>query len=93
MAYYNTTSESGEKLIKYRSKASKFENKVLSFFKKHPDIPMNWSDIMVNAFDNTVSESSIKRSINTLFNLGDIVDTGKKKDSIWGRPSTLWRLK
>ena len=99
--YYNTTNE-GQQELKFVTNQSKKQDDIIkSFFKENPDKEVIASEIWVNFFDcyNTPL-TSIRRSINTLFNSGlieRVLDEDdkplKKKCELYGRRVFIYKLK
>lgn len=90
MGYYNTTSEIGEKLKAYLSEAKSQEEAVLKLFQKfnHGTASEVWKLYGVYSAPLT----SIRRAITDLTKEGLLVRTEGKREGIYGRPESIYKL-
>lgn len=99
LSYFNTTSEK-EQLITFKEKASKQDDIIKSFFKKNPDKEVIASEVWISSFNSSGTPlTSVRRSINTLFNRGIIErvldESGnplKIKCHLFGRKVFVYKL-
>ena len=87
--FYNTTSETGNKLKEYRSKASKQDYEVLRVFTKDYK---EYTSHQVEDHLEVYPRSSIVRSMNTLEREGIIYKTANKVMGKYGRLVHTYRL-
>lgn len=94
MTYYNTTSESGDFLRKNRISAETQDAKILTMFRIDPDLVYSAEQIQILAGINGYNWplTSVRRSINTLFNKGFIERVGEHRGS-YGRRIFTYKLK
>jgi hypothetical protein len=89
MTYFNTTSESGSKLQKYRVKAQNQDDLVLEFFEKN--YPAGWTPSEVHRYALPAAPiTSVRRSITTLTEAGKLDKTMNKRKGVYGRPEHIW---
>lgn len=90
MGYYNTTSETGEKLKAYISECASQEDAVLKLFQKfkHGTASEVWKFYGVYSAPLT----SIRRAITDLTKEGLLVRTEDKREGIYGRPESVYRI-
>ncbi len=90
--FYNTTSETGDTLKKSRITAGKQNDKVLSFFQRHPDKEFSPVDVWRVVFDSKTPLTSCRRCMTTLEQQGYLVKTNNKVAGMYGKNNFTWRL-
>lgn len=97
--YYNTTNVTGQQRELFQEKATTQNEKVLQLFKRFKT-PLSPSQVLKYYIDsaNTPNSSktpitSIRRSITTLTERGELIKTEFQIDGPYNRPEFLWRLK
>ncbi len=88
--YHNTTEESGETLEKFTQEAKSQDEIVLGIIKKLKKFSPK--DVFNGYPSASVPITSIRRSINTHLNKGNIKATGEKVDGLFGRPEKEYKL-
>lgn len=69
--YFNTTQLNGEEIKEAKRKATKQDEKILEQFRNNPETIYFASTLWLNLFDTyNTPLTSIRRSINTLYNKG-----------------------
>lgn len=91
MSYKNTTSEKGEVLEQYKTKAKSQDNQILSFFKGHKTGDYSPSEVH-NILGLRCPLTSTRRSISSLTKDNLLEKTEKKVKGIYGRPEYTWKL-
>lgn len=94
MSYYNTTSESGQLLMEFKSMADINTGTVLWVFESYPETsftPYEVGDILERSGFKML-QSSIKRSITDLTGQGKLINTGVKVTERYGKPNYKWKL-
>ena len=95
--YYNTTSQTGETLKKYRKSNNSQTSIVLEHFKQHPCEVLSpsevWDQLMrgVKISKNTPL-TSVRRSITDLTSDGKLIRSEMTKIGIYGKPEHQWFL-
>ena len=89
MSYFNKTSETGERLVEYRLKASSQDELILEMF-------MNGelyspSQVQAAVLPNAPI-TSVRRAITNLTTIGKLVKTGRKVRGLYNRPEYCWKL-
>jgi hypothetical protein len=93
-SYFNTTDLRGDQLQKERGQASRQEDMILAFFRRHPDELFTPSDVWRRMFlAKGVPITSVRRAITCLTNRGELLKTGKKRDGLYGKPEHFWTRK
>ena len=91
-SFYNTTRESGDRLVCYEAVALSQEELVLQFFQQHPDELLKPSQIHSRVFTPSVPLTSVRRAITNLTKCGILEKTEWKGMGTFGRPVYCWRL-
>ena len=100
MTYFNTTKETGSDLKSNANKSNKQDDLIKSFFKLNPGYEVTASDVWINVFETAFTPlTSIRRSINTLMNLGvikQVLDEDskplKRVCNLYGRKVFVYQL-
>jgi len=94
MTYYNTTNESGDFLKRNRISAESQDAKILAMFERYPNKVCTAETMQVLAGHEGYNWplTSVRRSINTLFNEGFIERVGERSGS-YGRRIFTYKLK
>ena len=90
MSHYNTTSEKGQTLINFESKAQNQERTILELFEFFCR-PLTWFEVQRLLVDE-MNECSIKRSLSNLKTQGKLIKTDEKAIGNTGRPSYKYKL-
>ena len=93
--YYNTTGENKETVKTYRKINTKQDKRVLDIIKnerKPFSASLIWRKHLHKYLMKTCPITSIRRSINTLKNLGYITETGNRVPGMYGRNENEYRL-
>ena len=94
--YFNTTNESKESVKAYKKINAKQDTKVLDIIKTERK-PFSASLIYKKYLHKHVMKAcpitSVRRSVNTLKNLGYIVETGNRVPGMYGRSELEYRIK
>lgn len=93
--YYNTTNENGKELKSNTGKAKKQDAQVLDVIQNISKTKYFFSckDIAPYFKENNTPITSIRRSINTLYNLGFIDKTGDRVMGLYGRKELQYTLR
>lgn len=91
-SYYNTTSESGKQLRQNIRQALRQDDKVLEFFKFHPDNEFTPFEVAQAVFDEHTPITSVRRSITNLTKKGILEETTIKREGIHGRANICWKF-
>lgn len=91
--YYNTTQITDSKQLSlFSQKAKSQDEAILRFFKKFPEQQITPSDILKNSVCGDAPITSIRRSLTTLHKSFEIVKCEVKRESLYGRPETVYQL-
>ena len=90
-SYYNTIQATHPELNRYENKAKGQQAKILAEFKTFP-WPTSPSQIWKRVFQERCLLTSVRRSMTTLCNNGDLVKTDKQIKGPHGAPEFLWDL-
>ena len=90
--YYNTNHEEGETLERSRGQAANQDERVLSFFREHPDDCFSREEINRRVLPEA-PYTSAQRSITNLTNAGFLEKTVLMTMGQWGKMVYLWRLR
>jgi predicted transcriptional regulator len=88
--YYNTTSQSGDELQEFIASAGAQDSKIMEAIIGMDSV---FSPRDLTTLFPEMPITSIRRSLNTLVKKEFITKTGKKVDSIYGRPEFQYILK
>jgi predicted transcriptional regulator len=88
--YYNTVSETGNKLKEYKAKASRQDWEVLKIFTNNAG--REYTSHQVEDILEVYPRSSVVRSMNTLENEGLISKTARKVTGKYGRAVHTYRV-
>lgn len=92
--YKDSTNESGVTLDEYENKAKKQDDLILALFRKFPLVPMTPPEVNVLLGTNShMLLTSVRRSLNSLTNLGYLERLDSKRKGIYGRMNYQWKLK
>jgi len=93
--YFNTTQLKSTELKEAKMKATKQDEKILQQFKENPETSYFASTLWMNLFDvDNTPLTSIRRSINTLYNKGKIERLEEKADCpMYGKKVFQYKLK
>ena len=80
--YFNTTGEKQPQLELFVSKASKQDVIVMEIAKKQQRFSPS---TIFKKYPTKILMTSLRRSINTLLNKGQIIETGEKVEGLYGR--------
>lgn len=89
MAHYNTTSERGQTLINFESKAQTQERTILELFEFFMR-PLSWHECQALLVED-MNECSIKRCLSNLKAEGKLIKTDIKVIGKTGRPSYQYK--
>jgi hypothetical protein len=96
MTYFNTTNEQGKLLKEYRQKAENQTEFILRYIRQstieNKDYKTSAWDLWDSNVFNEYPITSIRRSINTLVNQGDVIYTGEKRKGLYGRNESIIKL-
>ena len=91
-SYFNTTNESGEALKQSQVKAETQDQKVLKFFRDHPDA--EYTPASIHYYVGGKSPiTSTRRAMSNLTKGGLLEKTKYKEQGYYGKPNYMWRLK
>ena len=90
--YYNTTNEKDIELETARDTAKKQDSRVFAVFAAHGKAAMLSPWIVKEEMNTDAPITSIRRSINTLTNKGQLTKTTVRIMGPYGRPCFCWRL-
>ena len=92
--YFNTTQLKGEEIKEVKRKATKQDEKILEQFRNNPETIYFASTLWINLFDTyNTPLTSIRRSINTLYNKGLIErEEEKAKCPMYGKKVFQYKL-
>jgi predicted transcriptional regulator len=90
--YYNTTSLSGNELLREVSGARNQDEIILSFFKENPTSELTPFNVLSLCKMNCPI-TSIRRSMTNLTNKGFLEKTENKKLGEYGKKNYTWKLK
>lgn len=100
MTYHNTTNQVGQTLLTFTNKARTQDEDVLNYFKANPNDQhitpekvVRYLRTFYKRYEDGAIIISIRRSFNTLMNLGWIEKSGMKLQGSKGRIVNSWRLK
>lgn len=92
-SYYNTTKEKGEVLKFNIKKAKGQDNIIMGYFLKNPSQKRTPSELWINLFDvSSTPLTSIRRSLTSLTNNGNLIKLEEKRISPYGRSEHFWEL-
>ena len=94
MTYYNTTHEQSKPLEVSWAKAAKQDVLILLVFarnKKSIFTPFEILKILFSEFDRNLPITSIRRSINTLTNIGALEKTNIRRKGAYGKSNYCWK--
>ncbi len=93
MSYYNTTNEVNPTLARYKSINSSQDATILSYFKRRSRSKLTPYDIKRSGIlHRRVPIDSIRRSLNTLTNCGELVKLDEMRKECLGRCNHVWAL-
>lgn len=94
-AYFNTTSKKGEELEKARVKAGSETERILTFFRSHPNESFAPFEVEARLFPSAGSRhiTNTRRSISTLTPEYLTKTDEKRKDPVTGEGAFCWKLK
>lgn len=90
--YFNTTHQTGGRIVRFRQKTQAQDLQILEFFESNPRDHYTPSDILLFVFENSCPITSVRRAITGLTNEGQLIKTDHQKDGPYGRPEYCWRL-
>ena len=90
--FYNTTNEKNIELETARDEAKKQDRRVFAVFAAHGNAAMLSPWTVKEAMNTEAPITSIRRSINTLTNNGQLIKTKVRVMGQYGRPCFCWRL-
>jgi len=90
--YYNTTHQKGETLQEAIRNAKYQDDKVLAFFKFHPNKSFTPFDVHYNVFEENTPLTSTRRSITNLTKSGKLEMTSEQREGAYGKANYTWRL-
>ena len=96
MTYYNTIHEQSKLLEVSWAKAAKQDVLILLVFaryKKSIFTPFDILKLLSSEFDRTFPITSVRRSINTLTNIGALDKTNIKRKGVYGKANYCWKYK
>ena len=93
MSYYNTTSETGKHLDRFKRLAGDQSQRILAYYERLNGNPAAPSQCWQSLFGEDTPLTSVRRSISDLTEAGFLEKTEYKKTGVYGRPEHLWRLK
>jgi len=91
--YFNTLNEQGEDLRESRNKAIFQQDRVVDFLKANPRSDFTPSQVHKLLFDTNTPLTSVRRAMTTATSLGFIVQTGNKREGIYGKANFCWKIK
>ena len=91
MSYYNTTSQNGQELKDYTKKAETQEELILKTFQRLKYLTPSeaWK---ASGQEQKSPITSIRRAITDLTNSGALIKTEIKKDGLYGRPESVYKI-
>lgn len=87
-SHYNTTHETGETLERFERQASRQEDVILRWFRRHPG--RLYTPSQINGLLPGAPITSIRRALTNLTKAGHLVKTGHKRSGDYGRPEHCW---
>lgn len=91
-SYYQTTALTEAQATEYNQKAEAQEEKILRWFKSHPDSLKSPSQIWEELFPSNSPLTSVRRAITNLTRRGELIKTEEQVNGVFGRPEHLWRV-
>ena len=92
MTYFNTTLESGDRLVTYRNTAHTQQERIQAFFETASEFLYTPSQVLEYVFmGENVPLTSVRRAISDLTEAGVLFKTGRKRVGAYGRPEYCWR--
>lgn len=91
-SFHNTIDAKGQTLMKFESRAIRQEDKILEFFKKHPDQYFTPFEVHKQVFDSSTPIQSIRRAMSNMTKSDLLEKTKDKRIGIYGVDNYLWKL-
>lgn len=94
MAYFNTTSQTGQTLGVYKQSAERQESLIYEMYKHFKSLTPSqvWKYWRADSDHRQVPITSIRRAISNLANNGLLVKTEQKVPGLYDRPEHIYRL-
>lgn len=93
MSFYNTTSETGQPLVKRIRRADSQTAIIQLFFEEHPKAMYSPSQVWIILFNKKPPITSVRRSMTDLTTEMVLEKTDQKQTGHYGDPEHLWRLR
>lgn len=90
--YFNTNKVRGEKLKEVKIRVGSQNEKILSFFRRHPDMSFTPFEVQRYLLMGNTPITSIRRAITALTKLGYLRRTDTVKEEYYGQNNHTWIL-
>jgi hypothetical protein len=90
--FYNTNKESGKELARSTAIAIGQEEKIVSYFKKHPSAQLTPFEVRDLVFDQSVPVTSVRRAMTNLTDKSILKKTDAMRTGRHGKKNHTWKL-
>lgn len=90
--YYNTNKEYGAELTRSTATALGQEEKIISYFKRHPSAQLTPFDVCNLVFNQSVPVTSVRRAMTNLADKNILKKTDAMRIGKYGKKNHTWKL-